>query len=79
MKQKNYPCDSHLRAYFGIEEVELSEIGEKAFRKQLYMCLMGQTLWMKGEIESRRSKNYFGTLIDRIIVLYQKTLMIALW
>ena len=60
---KNYPCDSHIYAYFGIEEDELSEIGERAFRKQLYMCLMAQTLWMKGEIESRRSKNYFGTLL----------------
>jgi hypothetical protein len=60
---KNYPCDSHIYAYFGIEEDELSEIGETAFRKQLYMCLMAQTLWMKGEIESRRSKNYFGTLL----------------
>lgn len=45
----------------------MSEIGETAFRKQLYMCLMAQTLWMKGEIESRRSKNYFGTLLKDTI------------
>jgi len=63
MAERNYPCDSHIKAYFGVEEAGLSEIGEMAFRKQLFMCLMAQTLWMKGEIESRRSKNYFGLLI----------------
>lgn len=63
MSERNYPCDSHVQAYFGIEEDQLSEVGETAFRKQLYLCLMAQTLWMKGEIESRRSKNFFGLLI----------------
>jgi hypothetical protein len=63
LAERNYPCDSHIRAYFGLEEDDLSEAGEYAFQKQLYMCLMSQTLWMKGEIETRRAKNMFGMLI----------------
>jgi beta-mannosidase len=63
MAERNYPCDTHIFAYFGIEEEALNEIGKYAFQKQLYMCLIAQTLWMKGEIESRRSKNMFGILI----------------
>lgn len=74
---KNYPCDSHIRAYFGIPEDDLSAVGIEAFSKQLYMCLMAQTLWMKGEIESRRSQNYLGTtrysfcVIITLIILTQ--------
>jgi len=41
----------------------LSQIGEAAFSMQLYMCLIAQTLWMKGEIELRRSRNYFGAYV----------------
>ncbi|KAL3920780.1 MAG: hypothetical protein SGILL_003085 [Bacillariaceae sp.] len=63
LAQRNYPCDSHIRAYFGLEEDALNEVGEYAFQKQLYMCLISQTLWMKGEIETRRSKNMLGMLI----------------
>jgi beta-mannosidase len=29
----------------------------------MYHCLIGQALWMKGEIESRRSDNSYGLLI----------------
>jgi hypothetical protein len=63
LAERNYPCDSHIRAYFGLEEHCLNEVGEFSFQKQLYMCLISQTLWMKGEIESRRSRNSFGLLI----------------
>ncbi|KAG7364672.1 glycoside hydrolase family 2 sugar binding protein [Nitzschia inconspicua] len=63
MAERNYPCDTHIFAYFGVEEDALNDTGKYAFQKQLYMCLMAQTLWMKGEIESRRSKNMFGMLI----------------
>jgi hypothetical protein len=62
MAERNYPCDSHIRAYFGVEEVDLNGVGSAFFQKQLYMCLMSQTLWMKGEIETRRSRNMFGLL-----------------
>jgi len=63
MAERNYPCDSHIKAYFGVEENKLSQIGEAAFSMQLYMCLIAQTLWMKGEIELRRSRNYFGAYV----------------
>jgi beta-mannosidase len=63
MAERNYPCDTHIFAYFGINEDALDEVGKYALQKQLYMCLIAQTLWMKGEIESRRSKNMYGMLI----------------
>jgi beta-mannosidase len=63
MAERNYSCDSHIQAYFGYTEASLSESGSAAFQKQLYMCLIAQTLWMKGEIESRRSRNMYGNLV----------------
>jgi beta-mannosidase len=63
MAERNYPCDTHILAYFGMQEDALNEVGKYAFQKQLYMCLIAQTLWMKGEIETRRAKNMYGMLI----------------
>lgn len=63
MAQRNYPCDSHIMSYFG-NQCSLDEVGVRAFQAQLYLCLMGQTLWMKGEIEKRRSQNLFGFLVS---------------
>jgi len=68
LAERNYPCDYLIIAYFGIDEEALSETGEKAFSKQLYQCLISNALWMKGEIESRRSRNYFGTIQMNVIV-----------
>lgn len=63
LAERNYPCDTHILAYFGVKEDALNEVGKYAFQKQLYMCLIAQTLWMKGEIETRRSMNFYGMLI----------------
>jgi hypothetical protein len=63
LSERNYPCDSHIQAYFGYDELSLSKVGKVAFQKQLYLCLISQTLWMKGEIESRRSRNMYGNLV----------------
>ena len=63
MSKRNYPCDSTIHAYFGNENLYLHEVGEAAFRRQLYLCMIAQTLWMKGEIEMKRSHNVFGLLI----------------
>lgn len=61
MSQRNYPCDNLIELYFG--SINLSEIGENAFRHQLYLCMISQTLWMKGEIEMQRNLNVYGQLI----------------
>ena len=61
MSQRNYPCDTLIKAYFG--ETDLDLIGEVAFRQQLYLCMISQTLWMKGEIEMQRNRNTFGLLV----------------
>jgi len=62
MAQRNYPCDTMVEGYFG-NATSLDKVGETAFQAQLYQCMMGQTLWMKGDIEMRRSENSFGILV----------------
>ena len=62
LTQRNYPCDSHIEAYFG-DTHHIDEVGKNNFQLQLYQCLLSQMLWMKGTIEELRSKNSFGTLI----------------
>ena len=63
MAERNYPCDTHIVAYFG-NHTSLDSVGESAFQMQLYQCMMAQSLWMKGEIEKRRSKNSYGLLVS---------------
>lgn len=62
MAERNYPCDFHILAYFG-NVTSFDTIGEAAFHEHMYHCLMAQALWMKGEIEKRRSMNMYGLLI----------------
>ena len=41
----------------------MDTVGRRPFQRQLYQCLISQTLWMKGQIESMRSTNSYGALI----------------
>mmetsp|Transcript_13513 Transcript_13513/g.24201 ORF Transcript_13513/g.24201 Transcript_13513/m.24201 type:complete len:984 (-) Transcript_13513:1826-4777(-) len=61
MAERNYPCDSIIFAHFG-ENIDLDAVGEKVFRSQLYLCMLGQALMMKGTIETKRASNEFGCL-----------------
>eukprot|EP00055_Hartaetosiga_balthica_P010760 m.47003 g.47003 ORF g.47003 m.47003 type:complete len:1028 (-) comp7303_c0_seq1:128-3211(-) len=61
MAQRNYPCDSIIFVYFG--QYDLDPVGENAFKKQLYHCMIGQALEMKSNIETRRGTNQFGIMI----------------
>jgi len=61
MAQRNYPCDNIIIAYFG--EMDLTAVGEQAFKKQLYFCMLGQALLIKSNIETRRSKNELGIIV----------------
>lgn len=61
MAKRNYACDKHITAYFHDES--LDEVGYEPFTKQLYQCLISQSLWMKGQIELHRNSNSFGLLI----------------
>jgi len=63
MSQRNYACDSHIINYFGSIPYE-TEFGARAFQAQLYECMMGQALWMKGQFEILRSQNSFGALVS---------------
>jgi beta-mannosidase len=62
MAQRNYPCDNIIIVYFGALS-NFDAVGEAAFKQQLWQCMIGQSLLMKGVIEIRRSLNQFGHLI----------------
>jgi beta-mannosidase len=62
LAQRNYPCDTHIEAYFG-NRTSLDAVGKIPFQAQLYQCMIAQSLWMKGDLEERRSRNSFGLLI----------------
>jgi len=68
LAERNYPCDMHILAYFGNTTTSLDAIGKVVFEEQLFHCMMAQSIWMKGEIERRRSENSFGLLVRRLLV-----------
>ena len=61
MSDRNYPCDNIIDVYFG--ESDFSQVGEQVFKKQLWQCMVGQALFLKQNIETRRSKNEFGIIV----------------
>lgn len=63
--ERNYPCDPIVLSYFG--KINLDLYGEKSFKKQLYLCIIGQGLQRKTDIESWRS----GLLSHRHYVQYR--------
>jgi hypothetical protein len=64
MAQRNYPCDNLILGYFGREKTaQLEEVGEKAFQRQLYQCMLAQSLAMKSTIELQRATNTFGIMV----------------
>ena len=62
MSWRNYPCDSIVVAYWGGHS-DLDAVGEHAFKRQLYRCMMGQALEMKSNIEMRRAINVLGIIV----------------
>jgi hypothetical protein len=61
MAQRNYPCDNIILQYFG--PTNFDAVGEAAFKKDLWQCMLGQALLLKSVIEVRRSTNQYGHLI----------------
>eukprot|EP00980_Cylindrotheca_fusiformis_P005569 scaffold1183_cov114-Cylindrotheca_fusiformis.AAC.2 len=63
MAQRNYPCDSIIKAYFQTEADYFEQAGTLSFQRQLYHCMVGQAMQMKSTLEERRSKNELGHLV----------------
>jgi len=40
MSERNYPCDNIIQVYFGAQDWNAT--GADVFKKQLYMCMLGQ-------------------------------------
>lgn len=70
MAERNYPCDPLIIVYFGTG-INLDETGQAAFKRQLYLCMLGQAIEMKADIETRRSSNTCATIaVSRIPLWY---------
>jgi len=61
MSERNYACDNIIRVYFG--NSDFNQVGEQAFKKQLWQCMVGQALNIKQNIETRRASNQFGIIV----------------
>ena len=72
MAQRNYPCDSLIITYFGGRQADLDVVGEQAFKKQLFQCLYGQALVLKGYIEQHRATNTFGLQIWQLNEIWRQ-------
>lgn len=62
MHERNYPCHSHIRSYFG-PNISLSGVGTAPFQRQLYLCMLAQGFHLKASIEAWRSSNVWGLLM----------------
>jgi beta-mannosidase len=63
MVERNYPCDNIIWVYFGNQQDINTTVGSTfVMQKACYLCVVGQALEMKSDIENRRSYNSFGTL-----------------
>lgn len=63
MAQRNYPGDNFIQAYWpGVTQESLNATGEVAFKRQLWQVMLAQALYIKSDIETRRSDNQMGTI-----------------
>ncbi|CAK0819957.1 unnamed protein product [Prorocentrum cordatum] len=64
MAQRNYPCDNFVEVFFGKSGAShFNSSGEFTFKKQLYQCMLGHALHIKGKIEGLRASNSFGVIV----------------
>ena len=61
--QRNYPCDSIVVVYFGGGREQLDAVGKEALQRQLFHCLIGSALILKGYVEQHRASNTFGLMV----------------
>ena len=66
--ERNYPCDPIILSYFGA--INLNLTGADSFKKQLYLCMLGQGIQRKTDIESWRSGNVWGTLMWQLAEIW---------
>ena len=63
MAQRNYAGTNWLQAYWpGVTPAALNATGEAAFKRQLWQVMLAQALWIKSDIETRRSDNQWGCI-----------------
>jgi len=74
MAERNYPCDSLIDVYFGKQpNGYFNQTGEAIFKRHLYQCMLAQAVHIKGNIETRRSKNEIGMLVWQFNEIWPST------
>ena len=59
MSERNYPCDDLIYTFFGDAALaSLNETGEGPFKRQLYQCMLAQSLLMAQTHSVMRAKNW---------------------
>ena len=62
MFQRNYAANNFVRSYFG-DAVSFNATGALAFRTQLYFATLGAALEIAADVQVRRTRNSFGTVL----------------
>jgi beta-mannosidase len=71
MAQRNYPMDSIVGFYFGLQVVaSLEEVGQAAFQRQLYFALLAPALQQKSHMEYYRSSPTYMTLFWQLAEIW---------
>merc|ERR1712217_170925 len=70
--ERNYPCDPIVLSYFNSSRsiINLDLNGEAEFKKQLYLCMLGQAIQRKTDIESWRSGNVWGVILWQLAEIW---------
>jgi beta-mannosidase len=59
--QRNWPVDNFIFEYFNKQDT--NKTGAQFFMAQMYQSLIAHGIHLKGQIETHRSQNMFGTLV----------------
>jgi beta-mannosidase len=62
MAQRNYPAPNFFLSFYGQDQVDKvnKSVGADIFKAQLYLATLSQALYIRSDIEGRRSDNQMG-------------------
>jgi beta-mannosidase len=73
MHERNYPCHSGIQSFFSAgANMSLSDVGQAAFKRQLYLCMLAQAMERKAAIEAWRTSNVWGLLMWQLNEIWRK-------
>ena len=67
--QRDFPCDEKIGSYFGVDAVlalDTDPPGAHTLQRQLYQCMLSTALFLKTDIERRKTHNTWGVLLWQV-------------